>query len=227
MIDPNKKEREDINPQEVCYRAFGLMSSKNFEEAEKLLSNMLNRTEDDVDLALYHSTLGVLFKMKGEFKNAWRHYERAEKLLPNDPALKIISSRLLIDQFAQYSQAIKKAKKVLKIIPENRAFVHQAYTTIGLAYIKKGNKKKAIEALENSMESGFDSFITTKNIDFNLLEALLRKGWGEDNCKAFLERALTFARSRKETEWINTLKTMLNAFSSESIQNIDKEDTIV
>lgn len=234
MIDPNKKEREEINPQDVCFRAFELMKTKQFEDAEKLLSNMLQRTEDDVALALYHSTLGVLFKMKGEFKNAWRHYERAEKFLPDDPALKIISARLLIDQFSEYSQAIKKAKQVLKIIPGNPVFVHQAHITMGLAYTKKGDKKGAEESLEKSMAMGFDNFITVANIDFHLVEALLKKTWAEGRCKAFLEKALALARTKKELEWINFLKKMLDAFpkaeadSSRPIkQDIDSEETIV
>ncbi|OGQ04320.1 MAG: hypothetical protein A2W61_06945 [Deltaproteobacteria bacterium RIFCSPLOWO2_01_44_7] len=219
MIDPNKKEELPINPTQVCYRAFELMKAKQYDDAEKLLANNLTHTEDKTANALYHSALGVLYKMQGEFKTAWRHYTRAEKLLPQDPALKIIMARLLIDQFAEYTQAIKRAKKVLEILPNNPVFCHQAYITMGLAYCKKGDKQKAIGMLEKSQEKDFEGFITAKNIDFQLVEMLLRKSWGVDSCYRFLNKALAFAKSRKEEPFIDAFQKMLNAFEKEYPQN--------
>lgn len=215
MIDPNKKEPIPVNHSEVCYRAFELIAAKQFADAEKLLAGNMARTDDNVAIALYHSVLGVLFKMQGEYKTAWRHYERAEKLMPDDPALKIISARLLIDQFAEYGQAIKKAKKVLEIAKDNPVFTHQAYTTMGLAHCKKGDKKKALELLESSMIDDFNSFISAKNIDYELVEAILRKGWGVDLCRAYLEKALAFASRTKEDQHVNMLEKMLTAFETE------------
>lgn len=200
------------NPSEVCYRAFELLKSKQFDDAEKLLCNCLSKAEDDVSRGLFHSTLGVLYKMKGEFKNAWRHYERAEKMIPNDPALKIISARLLLDEFSEYDQAIKKAKKVLELIPNNPVFRHQALITMGLAYLKKGQKKKTLELLCSAMDGDFEGFLTTKNIDFNLCEAVLKKGWAEKEVKEFLEKAYKFAEAHKENDWVETVKRMLDAF---------------
>lgn len=204
--------QEIINPSDVCYRAFELMKAHQFDDAEKLLSNCLAKVSDDVACALFHSTLGVLYKMKGEFKTAWRHYERAEKLMPQDPALKIISARLLIDEFAEFGQAVKKANKVLEIIPNNPVFRHQAFITMGLAYAKKGEKKKAVSMLKSSYDNDFDGFITAKNIDFTLCEALLKKGWAENEVKEFLEKALKFAQSKKEADWAETIQKMVNAF---------------
>ncbi len=218
--------KEDvINPSEVCYRAFELLRLKAFDDAEKLLSNCLSKVPDDVSRALFHSTLGVLYKMKGEFKNAWRHYERAEKLIPNDPALKIISARLLIDEFAEYDQAIKKAKKVLELLPNNPAFKHQAYITMGLAYVKKGSKKNALEMLKKSMEGDFEGFISTKNIDFHLCEAVLKKGWAENDVKTFLEKSFEFAKKHEESDWMETIQKMLDQFPKEGEANTDNEIT--
>jgi tetratricopeptide (TPR) repeat protein len=215
MIDPNKKEQLPVNPSEVCYRAFELIAAKQFADAEKLLAGNMARTDDNVAIAIYHSVLGVLFKLQGEYKTAWRHYERAEKLMPDDPALKIISARLLIDQFAEYGQAIKKAKKVLDVAKDNPVFTHQAYTTMGLAHCKKGDKKKALEMLESSIIDDFDSFVSAKNIDYELIEAVLRKGWGVDVCRAYLEKALAFANKTKEDQHVNMLQKMLTAFETE------------
>lgn len=203
---------EAINATDVCYRAFELMRARQYDDAEKLLSNCLAKVDDDVSKALFHSSLGVLYKMKGEFKTAWRHYERAEKLMPEDPALKIISARLLIEQFAEYDQAIKKAKKVLQVIPDNPVFRHQAYITMGHAYLRKGSRDKAIESLKKSMEGGFRGFITTKNIDFTLCEGVLKKGWAEADVRGFLEAAYKFAETCKEQTWVDTIKKMLDGF---------------
>ena len=215
MIDPNKKEPLPVNPSEVCLRAFELMNAKQYADAEKLLAGNMARTDDDAAIALYHSVLGVLFKLQGEYKTAWKHYERAEKLLPDDPALKIISARLLIDQFAEYGAAIKRAKKVLELIPGNPVFAHQAYTTIGLASIRKGDRKKAIEMLSASMGDDFKGFVSAKNIDFELVEALLKRGAGAPACRSFLLKAKAFAEATREPPYIKLLDRMLAAFDQE------------
>jgi tetratricopeptide (TPR) repeat protein len=226
MIDPNKQEREPVNVPDVCKRAFELIAAKQFSDAEKFLANNMTRSDDDASIALFHSVMGVLFKAQGEYKNAWRHYERAEKLLPADPALKIISARLLIEQFAEYSKAIKKAKRVLEIIPENPVFAHQAFTTMGLAYCKKGDKKKAVSMLEKSIVADFEHFVTAKNLDFNLVEALLRKGWGAGACKVFLEKARAFSKKTGEENYVSLLERMLVAFKVDfgTIAGEAKED---
>ncbi|HPW45456.1 MAG TPA: hypothetical protein PKU96_03695 [bacterium] len=215
MIDPNKKEREEAKPSDVCHRAFQLIAAKQYGEAEKLLANNMARSEDDAAIALYHSVMGVLFKIQGEFKTAWRHYGRAEKLLPKDPALKIISARLLIDQFSEYNQAIKKAKKVLELAPANPVFAHQAYTTMGLAYCKKGDRKKAIEMLEKSWGEDFSNFISAQNIDFELLEALIGRGLGLESCREFLVKANSFAEATGEEKYIELTSKMLQAFDAD------------
>lgn len=216
MIDPNKKEPLPVNASDVCYRAFELIAAKQYGDAEKLLAANMSRTDDDASIALYHSVLGVLFKIQGEFKTAWQHYQRAEKLLPNDPALKIISARLLIEQFSEYDQAIKKSKKVLELIPGNPVFAHQAYTTIGLAAFKKGDRKKAIEMLMTSMGEDFRGFVTAKNIDFALVEMLIRRGVGLPECRTFLTKARAFAQATGEESFVRIFARMLDAFDQEN-----------
>lgn len=208
-------EELPINPSDVCYRAFTLMRSQQFDDAEKLLNNNLNLTQDKTASALYHSSLGVLFKMKGDYKTAWKHYERAEKLIPNDPALKIIVARLLIEHFSQYDQAISRAKKVLKLIPNNPVFVHQAFTTLGLAYLRKGKKDLTLDCLERSIVEDFSGFISAKNIDFNLVEAVLRKKWDQGICRRFFETALAFARQKKEQNFVQLFQKMSDTFEKE------------
>jgi tetratricopeptide (TPR) repeat protein len=215
MIDPNKKPDTSVNPSDVCYRAFELIGAKQYSDAEKLLASNMSRTDDDASIALYHSVMGVLFKVQGEFKTAWKHYQRAEKLLPDDPALKIISARLMIDQFAQYSSAIKKAKKVLELIPGNAVFEHQAYSTIGLAHFRKGERKKAVTMLETSWGEDFKGFVTAKNVDFELVEALTRRGWGLESCRTFISKAYDYAVTTGEEPFVSLFDRMLTAFDGD------------
>lgn len=218
MIDPNEKKEPPINHADVCRRAFELMAARQFVDAERLLAGNMAKTNDTVAVALYHSTLGVLGKMQGEFKTAWRHYQRAEKLLPDDPSLKIISARLLIDQFAEYDLAIKKAKRVLDLAEDNPVFAHQAYTTMGLAWARRGNRKRALDMLEKSMGDTFEGFVSAENIDLNLLEAVLRRGWPSGVCQAFLSGALEFARRAGEQNYTALFQKMLTAFREEHPQ---------
>jgi len=204
-----------VNPSEICNRAFELMQGRQYDEAEKLLNKMLGRVDDNVAVGLFHSSLGVLYKLKGEPKMAWKHYQRAEKLIPDDPALKIITARLLIEQFAEYDQAIKKVKKVADQVKANPVFSHQIFVTMGLAYLAKGQKKKATELLIQSMADDFQGFVTTKNIDFTLAEMLLRRSTGINECKTFLEKARAFAESLREVTWVELIDRMLEAFSKE------------
>ena len=197
-----------INPSDICHRAFELIATKQPEEAEKLLLHHLSKAQDDTAIALYHSVLGVMCKKRGEYKEAWKHYSRAEKLLPLDPALKLISARLLLEPFAEFRQALKKAQKVLELIPHNPVFVHQAHITMGLAYLKKGDRKKAVQELQHAMVNDFQGFITAQNIDFHLFEALWKKTWGKDERKIFLEKALAFAYITREEKFIQLFSQM-------------------
>ncbi len=94
---------------ERLYKAFDFMASKNLEAAESELNSGLDEAlqkEDDILSALFYSSLGVLFKIRKDFQKAWKYYEKAEKLLPEDPALKLISARLLIDVFGPAFEVI-------------------------------------------------------------------------------------------------------------------------
>ncbi len=216
MRDPNKKENAPVSASDVCLRAFELMAAKQYADAEKLVAGNMSRTDDDASIALYHSVLGVLFKLQGEYKTAWKHYQRAEKLLPDDPALKIISARLLIEQFAEYDQAVRKARKVLEIIPGNPVFAHQAHTTIGLALLKKGDRRKAVEQFVLSWGDDFKGFVSGKNIDFTLLEMLVRRGVGLAECRQFLVKARAFSEETGEEPYIKLMERMLDAFDKEN-----------
>jgi tetratricopeptide (TPR) repeat protein len=203
---------------ERLYKAFDLMSVKDFGGAEQELNAGLAEAEaqeDRILSALFYSTLGVLFKMKKEFAKAWKFYERAEKLLPEDPALKLISARLLIDVFGQFDTAIRRCQRVLEISRSDPPFLHQAQVTMGMAYLKKGERTKAVQCLVDAMEDDFGGLISAGNIDLKLLEALIRKKNGLPECKTYLEKALVFATNKKEEKYVDLLKRLIEAFPAE------------
>lgn len=195
-------------------RAFELMKEKNYEEAEKLLQSGLRESEQGEkksEQALFHSVLGILFKLKEDFQNAWRHYEKAEKLLPDDPALKIITAKCLIDQFAQFDTAIKKLKKVLKLTKGVPSFEHQANALLAIAYLKKGDRKEAIDKMVESMRDDFQSMITADNINLDVVAAFAARNFELDLCRQYLEKGLTLAHQRSEKKSIQLFERLLKS----------------
>jgi predicted Zn-dependent protease len=203
---------------EKLQKAFNLMAAKKLDAAEAELNEGITESEkakDKVMEALFCSTLGILYKLKNESRKAWRQYHKAEKLLPHEPSLKLISARLLIETFHQYDTAIKKAQKVLKTAKHDRPFSHHAQTTLGLAYLKKGDKNRALKCLSEAMEGDFEGMISAANIDLKLLEALLIKKTGYEECRAYLEKALSFAKKMGEENNAKVIAWLLENFPKE------------
>ncbi len=201
--------------QKEVYEAFRLMKSKDYTGSQKILLEGLTKAETEGDVtqqALFFSTLGVLSKIQGNFKEAWRYYEKAEKLLPEDPSLKIIMAKLLMDQFAQYDTAIKKLKTVLKIAKGSGSYEHQAHAEMAIAYLKKGEKKKATEMLDLSMVSDFEKVSSAENLNFEVIEAFLARNLEVERCRHYLEKALALARVRKEEKPTQFLTKLLESF---------------
>ena len=196
-----------------------LIHLKKFKEAEEKLEKGVaesKKNKDPVLEACIYSIWGMLCRLKQENKTAWRYYEKAEKLLPENPSLKLISARLLSEVFNQYETAIKKCEKVLKLANKSRPLCHQAQSLLGWIYLKKGNSKKALKFLEEAMEDNFSRMISAQNIDFKLIEALLRKKIGFKECRNYLEKALQFAEKMKEPKEVEKIRQVLVHFPTVS-----------
>ena len=208
---------------ERLYKAFDLMAAKNLDAAETELHAGLTEAEsheDKVLAALFYSTLGVLYKIKKEFPKAWKFYEKAEKLLPEDPALKLISARLLIDVFGQFDTAIRRCQKVLDISRSDPPFLHQANATMGLAYLKKGERSKSVQCLVDAMKDDFEGLLSASNIDLKLVEALLRKRTGIEECRTYLQQAGRFAASKNEERHVELFQRLIDAFPTDEATDI-------
>lgn len=211
MSADNKSQNEIFVPQEICERAFVLIRDKQFEDAAKLLTNCMSKTEDPVAVGLFHSTLGVLEKARGDFKASLTHYQRAEKLLSEEPSLKLITARLLIDEMKDYAGAIKRCTQAMKLVPGHPVIAHHAKTLIGLARVGQGKRRSAQRMLEESIVDKFTNFVTARNIDFHLVEECVRREWCLDICKNFLQYARSFAESRHESTFVRSIDKILVA----------------
>lgn len=196
------------------HQAFSRMKVKDYEGAEKILQEGLQRLADKnpAETALYHSTLGVLSKLKGDAQEAWRHYEHAERLLPDDPSLKIITAKLLIDRFAQYDTAIKKLKEALKHAKGAPSFEHQAHATMAIAHLKKGEKKKAVAMFDLSVGNDFEGVSSAENLNFEVIEAFLSRNFEVDRCKSYIQKSLSLAKRLNEERPVQFLTKLLASF---------------
>lgn len=213
---------------ERLYKAFDFMAAKDLEAAETELNAGLNEAENNDDKvlsALFYSSLGVLYKIRKDFQKAWKFYEKAEKLLPDDPALKLISARLLIDVFGQFDTAIRRCKRVLEISRSDPPFRHQAYATMGLALLKDGKRSQAVECLVDAMEGDFEGLLSASNIDMKLVEALLRKKIGIPESFVYIQKALEFAQATGEEKFVELFSRLIDSFPHEDAPAGD--DTVV
>lgn len=197
---------------EELQKAFVYLQKRKFNDAQKILEQGLQKAAESGDTileALFYSTFGILYKLKEDFRLAWKYYEKAEKLVPQDPALKIVTSHLLIEHFKQFDIVLRKMKKIEPLVQNKPIFHHQMICLKGLAYLGKGNKYKAVELLQNAMQDSFKGLVSSANIDFKLMAALLAKKLALDEARLYLGKALDFAKHNKEKSMITIIQTML------------------
>ena len=200
---------------ENLQKAFIDLQKKNWEGAEENLKKLLEDANQKQDVLLQstaYSCLGLLAQLKKQWKESWRYYEKAEKLDPQNSYYKLLVARLLLRLFGQNDTAIKKCEKI--IMQENiaPALRHQAYITIGSAYLKKSDRKRAAKSLLQSIGDHFAGIEKMSDLDMSLLEALLRKNTGAEECKYFLEEAKMLALNLKDLKAADQLTKLLISF---------------
>jgi tetratricopeptide (TPR) repeat protein len=70
------------------------MDKENVEEAESILNDILEISKDSVNV---FNSLGVLYRKKGDFKNALKNYEKALRIHPDEPFIHYNIGRLFLD----------------------------------------------------------------------------------------------------------------------------------
>jgi tetratricopeptide (TPR) repeat protein len=70
------------------------MTREKVEDAEQILNEIMEINPDTVNV---YNSLGVLYRKKGEFMNALKHYQKALKIHPNTPHIYYNMGRLHLD----------------------------------------------------------------------------------------------------------------------------------
>jgi len=101
------------------------LSSEKEEDAEDVLNEILAVNPDTVNV---YNTLGVLYRKKGDFQTAMKHYEKALKIHPDEPNIHYNLGRLHVDmknleaakfhfkKALTYDPDFQEANEVLKAI---------------------------------------------------------------------------------------------------------------
>lgn len=193
------------------YQSFRLMKQKDYEGAQALLETGLSaarKNKDAVREGLYLSTLGVLFKLKKDYKRSYRYYQQAERLLKDEASLKIITALLLIEQFNQYETAARKMQKVIETT-QDPALLHHALAIQSMAWFKLGKKDKALENLHRILQMDFDALRFAANLDYKMVALFVERGVFLDECRQFLKKALILAQNKKEKVYQKVIGQLL------------------
>jgi tetratricopeptide (TPR) repeat protein len=214
---PTKKTNPDDVPLKDAdlYLAFRLMKRKDFDGAEaRIMAGLkLARQAGQKSLeGVYFSAFGVLYKLKKDYKKSYKYYQLAEKLLPDDHSLKVITAVLLIEEFAQYDTAIRKLAKVIEASANDPAMMHHAKAVQGLAYFLMGKKDQASLCLDFLLTQDFQMLRSAANVDFKMVEVFIKKGFQLEKCKTYLERALQLAKKKNEKVYLAVIETLLEFF---------------
>ncbi len=154
----------------------------------------------------------MLFRIQKDPKAAYKYYQNAEKCLPNDLSLKMISARLLIEEFGQFDTAERKLKKVLKDAPDDFLLQHHATALLAQCYFAMGRKAQAKTLFEKMVNQDFLQFSTAMNLDFKTCEFFLRKKFEVQLCLSYLGKALNLAETLDEKVMVRFFKKLLELF---------------
>ncbi len=209
MADQNSQDAPVTDPD--LYRAFNHMKRREFGEARALLDKGVAaaKTKNDLKLeGLYCSALGVLAKLMGDYKQAYKHYQQAEKFIPEDTTIKIIAAVLLIEEFKQYDTAVRKLEKIL-IESTDPAVIHHARGILAIGYFALGKKDKAAEAFKKQLAEDFVKMRFAANLDFKAVEFFVQKGFLPEECREYLNKALELAKKNREKTYQAVIEKLL------------------
>lgn len=213
MNQPPKNNQPDsvVNDKNL-YLCFQHIKNKKYDEAKVLIQSGLDqsaKTKDAQAQALYLSAMGVLFKVQGDYKQSYKFYQKAEKLLPDDPALKIISATLLIEEFGQHDTALKKLEKIIASTETDAAILHHAQVLVGLALAQMGKMDAAQKKLRDINAQDFLVLRSATNLNFKLVEFLVKKKQAKDACITFLNKARELAIQKRELPYQGAIQSLL------------------
>jgi tetratricopeptide (TPR) repeat protein len=139
------------------------IADSNLEAASRTLEK-LNAQGGNLTVSLW---LGNLYLIKGEHKEAIRHYRMVLELDPNQVSALNNLAWLLAEEGIQIDQALGLAQKAAELAPDNAA----VQNTLGRIFYQKGLYTMAVRYLERAITSG-----TNAKREFYLGAAYLKSG---------------------------------------------------
>lgn len=213
MTKPEAKSpRDPIVDDKNLYLCFRLIKENKFSDAEKKIQEGIKVAagrQDKQSEALYLSAMGVLYKVQKDYKKSYKFYQQAEKLLPEDPALKIIMATLLIEEFAQYDSALRKLDNIVDEKGQDPAIWHHAKALSGLANFLMGKKEQAKKILAEINATDFFVLRSATNLNFKLVELLVAKSFAREECLTFLRKAKDLAVQARELPYQEAIQNLL------------------
>lgn len=176
-------------------------------ELEKIIQESQKAKEQSLEVAAT-LLLAWLHRLAHHYKKAWKVYEKLEKLLPNEPSIKLLVSQFLIDLFKQYDLAQKKIQKILQMTSDP-ALRHQSFALLGQIHFKKGNYKKALESFELAKEA-IAYLNSASSIDYTLYLLLLDKGLEKGEDCNYLKAAFSCAQQHQEEKEIYKINYLMS-----------------
>ncbi len=212
-----EKNSADIFAQDPELRqCFQWIHAKRFDEAQKKLEAKVIVAQEKKDKdaeGIVLSILGMLFKVKRDVKTAYKYYQQAEKCLPDDMSLKMITSRLLVEEFHQSETALRKIEKVLKSTTDDPVMQHHAMALKALAYLQMGKKPQAKTVFTEVVAQDFSKLRSAVNVDYKTCEAFLSKSFEVDLCLQYLQCCMDLAVQLKEKQMVQVLTQLMAVYS--------------
>jgi tetratricopeptide (TPR) repeat protein len=140
-------------------------------EAEKL------KAEDDV-CYLYSSLAGIYF-VQEKIQDALAVLEECEAKHPNSVLAKFVYLENLFWHVKDYEQTVQKAEAVMALVQIHLNYYHKSLHLKGLAHVELKQFEQAVEILKQ-----------TEYYDLSLVEKLMARKIGTDECREFLLKAL-------------------------------------
>lgn len=172
MKDIKDKEFEEFHKSNL------FIFKKDYVKAENFLRLGLKKAQKEKmspKISFYLSALGHLYILQDKYLEALSFYEHSDKV-NNDYNTKLIYARLLISVYRNFDLALDKVNEAIESIPPKGQALNQAYSLMGLCYLKKGDKVNASKAFYKSLKVDFDQMKSSNSYDLTLVSELIKAG---------------------------------------------------
>ncbi len=140
---------------------YSLIKDNKLDEASKSAQLMLSHAKNNAEKGLSLQVVGeVQSAVSGNFETGKSNFVEALKLNPNLPGALIgLAGAQLLEK--DYSHAISNSQKALTLAPQRTDY----YFTLGLAYLGKGDKDKAIADIQKAVNGNPDVPLYKQTLD--------------------------------------------------------------